>query len=163
MKKINYIFLVFILFAFSSCSNSEQIDVGNMILSPLSDKEISGLNLALEDEYRAEATYAKVISQFGEVNPFANIVNAEVKHSTRLIQIFEDYNIEYPQNEFYGIIDDFESISDACQVGVQAEIENINLYTELFESTDKENILVVYRSLQKASQEKHLVAFERCS
>lgn len=39
------------------------------------------LRAALDDEYRAEATYAAVITAFGEVRPFINIIEAERRHA----------------------------------------------------------------------------------
>jgi hypothetical protein len=156
MKKI--IFLLLILFLFVSCSN--QITQTSTMLS---QEEVNALNLALEDEYKAEATYQKVLDDFGEVNPFSNIIRAEQKHSSKLIQLYELYGLEVPQNLWYQEVISFNSIQEACEGGVQAEIENIQLYNNILESTQKEDILQVYYSLQKASQEKHLPAFERCS
>lgn len=36
---------------------------------------------ALDDEYKARATYRKVIEAFGPVRPFVNIVEAEDRHA----------------------------------------------------------------------------------
>jgi hypothetical protein len=41
---------------------------------------------ALDDEYKAEATYAAVITRFGPVRPFINIVEAERRHAGALIR-----------------------------------------------------------------------------
>jgi hypothetical protein len=155
MKKILYIITLGIIFI-SGCSN-------NLIDTSLSQEEIDGLNLALQDEYKAESTYQKVIDEFGEVNPFSNIIKAEQKHSSKLIELFEKYNLEIPQNQWYAKVPSFKSVQKACSVEVQAEIENIELYDKIFNSTQKEDILNVYTSLQRASQENHLPAFQRCS
>jgi hypothetical protein len=49
-------------------------------MSNLTDAEIHALREALDDEYRAWATYDQVIADFGEVPPFANIREAEGRH-----------------------------------------------------------------------------------
>ena len=49
-------------------------------INPLSALEIHALHEALEDEYRAWATYDQVIADFGDVRPFNNIRNAEARH-----------------------------------------------------------------------------------
>lgn len=126
----------------------------------LSTQEI--LDLAYLDELKAEATYAKVMEDFGEVKPFSNIINAEVKHSQSILKLYESYGLAAPQLENYEA-PSFESIQAACETGVTAEIANIELYDELMSQTDDQNTLKVFESLQSASQEKHLPAFERCS
>ncbi len=55
----------------------------------------------------------------------------------------------------------FSSIEDACQAGVQDEIDNAALYDRLLAGTEREDLLATYRNLQRASQENHLPAFER--
>ena len=47
------------------------------------DTDVEALQLALEDEYRAEAMYEAVIEDFGEVRPFINIIEAERRHAMR--------------------------------------------------------------------------------
>ncbi len=45
-------------------------------MSPLTETEIVALNEALDDEYRALATYDQVIADFGDALPFNNIREA---------------------------------------------------------------------------------------
>ena len=46
-------------------------------LEEISQSEIEALDLAINDEYKAQATYQKVIDKFGEIRPFSNIIQAE--------------------------------------------------------------------------------------
>ena len=39
---------------------------------------------ALDDERKAEASYAVVIDKFGPVRPFSNIIEAEQRHASAL-------------------------------------------------------------------------------
>ncbi len=48
---------------------------------------------AINDEYKACATYRLVISTFGEIRPFINIVEAEGRHIEALLPLFAKYNI----------------------------------------------------------------------
>ncbi|PIE42699.1 MAG: DUF2202 domain-containing protein, partial [Gammaproteobacteria bacterium] len=48
---------------------------------------------ALDDEYKARATYRYVIDTFGPVRPFINIVNAETRHIQALIPLFHKYGV----------------------------------------------------------------------
>ena len=49
-------------------------------MNNLTETEIRALNEALDDEYRAFATYDQVLADFGEVPPFSNIREAEGRH-----------------------------------------------------------------------------------
>lgn len=130
---------------------------------PLTSQEVEGLLLALNDEYHAWAVYDQVIADLGSVRPFSNIRTSEQQHIDALVNLFEVYGVEVPDNPWIGNVPSFASKQAACQAGVDAEIANADLYDELFASTDRSDILQVYESLQWASLEKHLPAFQRCA
>ncbi|WP_232420130.1 hypothetical protein [Nitrosococcus watsonii] len=44
---------------------------------------------AINDEYKARATYRHVIRKFGEIRPFINIVEAESRHIEALLPLFQ--------------------------------------------------------------------------
>ena len=131
-------------------------------LVPLSEAEIEALNLALDDEYKALATYQAVIEKFGPVEPFAEITVSEQRHIDALTKQYERYAIPVPENTWIGNVPEFDSVTDACQAGVEAERENAELYDQLFEMTDNRALLNVFANLRRASQESHLPAFEDC-
>ena len=121
------------------------------------------LKLALDDEYKAKATYLKVIEDFGNIRPFTNIVKSEQRHIEALLPFFKKYNLDIPGNPYLGKIPSYSSVKKACQVGVEAEIENVKLYDRIFSMTDDPDLIRVFENLQWASQERHLRAFKRCA
>jgi hypothetical protein len=129
----------------------------------LSKQEEAALLEALDDEYKAWATYDQVIRDFGEVRPFINIREAEGRHIEALLGLLRLYEIAPPPNQWVGNTVHYGSVSEACRAGVQAEIANAALYERLLRLTAKEDILTVYRALHRASQEHHLPAFQRCA
>ena len=129
----------------------------------LSEDEVSALYLALNDEYHAWAVYEQVVMDFGAVRPFVNIQNAEQNHISALTRLFETCNLSVPVNSWVGQVAGFESLAAACTAGVEAEIANGALYDTLFSSSDRADILDVFTSLQRASLDKHLPAFQRCA
>jgi hypothetical protein len=131
-------------------------------MAELNKTEVDALYEALEDEYRAWATYDQVISDFGEVRPFINIRDAEARHIQALCSLLATYEITVPKNTWSGRVTRYKSLREACEAGVTAEIENDQMYTRLLRSTDKSDILTVFRNLQQASQQRHLPAFQRC-
>jgi hypothetical protein len=128
----------------------------------LNEIEIDTLLEALDDEYMAWATYDQVITDFGEVRPFINIREAEARHIQALCALFMLYDIPVPENTWPGRVAQYKTLHEACEAGVAAEVENAQMYDRLLKTTDRQDILLVLRNLQEASQERHLAAFQRC-
>ncbi|HQU84305.1 MAG TPA: hypothetical protein PKY59_14305 [Pyrinomonadaceae bacterium] len=128
----------------------------------LKKEEVDGLLLALNDEFLAFATYDQINKDFNNPRPFINIQQAEARHSERLKMLFTTYKLEIPENPWLGKTPKFASVAEACKAGIDAEIVNKQLYDKLFKSTAREDILFVYKNLQRASEENHLPAFQRC-
>ena len=140
----------------------EICDIGDYT-GPLAPDEAQGLLLALNDEYHAEAVYQQVLDDFGDdVRPFSNIIVAEQRHQSFLFDLFADYGLTVPDNPWWDEVDGFQTVSDACAGGVDAEIINATLYDYLYSTTGRTEIIDVYERLQAASNDKHLPAFERC-
>jgi hypothetical protein len=132
-------------------------------MSMLDDDEIRALGEALDDEYRAWATYDQVVADHGEVPPFSNIRQAEARHVEALCALFARYGLPVPENPWPGKVERYASLRAACEAGVAAEIANAAMYDRLLRSTARPDILTVLRNLQEASQQRHLPAFQRCA
>jgi hypothetical protein len=132
-------------------------------MSVLTDSEVRVLMEALDDEYRAWATYGQVIADFGEVRPFINIREAEARHIEALCVLFARYALAVPPNPWPGRVERYPSLQAACEAGVAAEIANGEMYDRLLAQTQRADILTVLRNLQAASQQRHLAAFRRCA
>ncbi|WP_321393081.1 hypothetical protein [Emcibacter sp.] len=128
----------------------------------MKDKTLNALNEALEDEYKARATYRKVIETFGEIRPFVNIVEAEDRHAQALLRQFERLGFEPPEDRWDGQIKAPASIKDACAEAIDAEIENAEMYDRLLKEVEDPSVRNVLLNLQDASQNRHLPAFRRC-
>jgi hypothetical protein len=129
---------------------------------PLTSAEVSALREALADEHKAVAVYQQVIADFGDIRPFGNIVNAEHRHIRALERLFTRYGVAVPENPWLGRAPRFESVAEACAGGVAAEIDNAAMYDRLMAATARPDMLEVFSSLRRASQENHLPAFQRC-
>jgi len=119
---------------------------------------------AINDEYKARATYRQVIRTFGEIRPFTNIVEAEGRHIEALVTLFSKYSIAVPEDDWDARVQRPQSVVEACRVGVQAEIDNAAMYDRLLDATqDYADVQQVLRQLQRASKENHLPAFQGCA
>jgi len=148
--------------------------VGMMAISPawakpLTPEARSALDSALQDERNAEAVYGAVIRKFGNVRPFSNIIAAERRHASMLIDLYKTYGISVPENGYAtGALAAPvapATLAEACKIGVEAEIANRDLYDEtlLPAVAAYPDITQVMRRLRDASEENHLPAFRRCA
>lgn len=119
---------------------------------------------ALHDEYKARATYRLIIQKFGAIRPFVNILESEQRHIRALTALFEKYAIALPTDDWDTRVTVPDSVQEACQQGVEAEIENGAMYQRLLSVTQAyPDVQAVFLNLQRASQENHLRAFQRCA
>ena len=132
-------------------------------MTDLTEIEIRAPNEALDDEYRAWATYDQVIAEFGDTPPFSHIREAEARHIDALRSLFARYGLPVPENRWPGRVPRFASLTEACAAGVAAEVANAALYDRLLAATRRPDLLNVFRNLRAASQERHLRAFDRCA
>ncbi|WP_217650568.1 ferritin-like domain-containing protein [Spirulina major] len=122
----------------------------------------AALTEALQDEYKARATYRQILRRFGQVQPFVNILNAEERHIRALDPLFHRYQIPIPADPGPGQVTIPDSLAAACAEGVTAELENGAMYDRLLAMTQAyPDVQRVFRNLQRASQQNHLRAFQR--
>lgn len=119
---------------------------------------------AINDEYKARATYQVIINKFGEIRPFINIIEAETRHISALIPLFNKYGIPVPKDNWMAQVSPPASVKAACEMGVEAEILNGEMYDRLIASSaGYPDVQRVLQQLQRASIENHLPAFQRCA
>ncbi|KDR93950.1 hypothetical protein SAMN02745945_01148 [Peptoclostridium litorale DSM 5388] len=115
---------------------------------------------SIEDEYLARSEYEKIMETFGEQRPFSNIVKAEEYHIELLKPIFEEYEIDIPDDKAQEHVHVPESLTEAYETGVQAEINNIKMYETFLAQDIPDDVKYVFELLKNAS-ENHLEAFQR--
>lgn len=151
-----------LLIGFSACNPEDNIAPETALL----DNEIvEALNATIQDEYKAQMTYQRILDDFGDNTfPFVNIKKAEVKHAEALGKVMTNYSLEVPSNEItVEQIESFSTVQAACAAGVVAEIENIALYDSYLSMDLPADIRTVFTNNRNASEDKHLPAFQNCS
>jgi len=117
---------------------------------------------ALDDEYRARATYQTVLDHYGQVWPFANIVHAEERHIAALVSMFQRYGLAMPADRWTGSIVLNGSLVAECEAGVAAEIRNYQMYDNLLAQVSEPDVRMVFSNLRNVSAYHHLPAFKAC-
>jgi|GEM_PF-684213 len=140
------------------------VDSLNYPVGDLTENAKTSLLKALDDEYKAYATYNSIITKFGNIRPFIMIIRAEEQHISSLKSLLDKYGIAIPENTYINKIVAPQTLQEACSLGVTAELDNAALYqnTLLPTVTSYEDITRVFTNLMNASQEKHLPAFQNC-
>lgn len=111
-------------------------------------------------EYAAYSTYKAVIDKLGPVQPFVNILNAELKHIAALTTQMQKYGVSVPANPWTNI-EVPDNLVDAALLGVQIEEDNILMYNQLIaDAAAYPDLVKVFTNLQSASEDNHLPAFE---
>jgi hypothetical protein len=119
---------------------------------------------AIQDEYHAEATYSRILADFGEVWPFANIVKAERRHAAAVARLFTNRGLGLPDSQWnLDNVPRFNSLPEACTAAAQAERDNIALYDEFLKMSLPRDVQNVFTNNRRASLEAHLPAFENCA
>ena len=136
--------------------------VTGVATTPLSDTEKDALTQAILEEYGALNLYNGVIEEFGNVTPFYRIAKAEQQHVNALIKQATKYGVTIPENPGLAEAVSFGTLSEACAAGAAAEIADAALYDTLKPVTTHSDIVQVYTTLQNASLNSHLPAFQTC-
>lgn len=117
---------------------------------------------ALDDEYRARATYRAIIDAFGPVPPFVHIIQSEQRHIDTLLSLFFERGLAAIADPYADGLPAPPSIETAYRIAIIEETENAVLYDRLMEAAaGDEEVSWVFRMLQRASAECHLSAFRR--
>ena len=133
-----------------------------LALFPLTAQEEDALEKAILEEYGAYNLYQYIADTYDYGDLFGQIAQAEMQHTNALIRLAEKYGMVVPKNPGLTNPPVFTSMEEACQMGVDAEIHDAELYDELMLLTGKADLEQVYTRLQTASLESHLPAFEAC-
>ncbi len=114
-----------------------------------------------DGEYAARAEFAAINQQFGDVQPFATIVQAEQRHIESLKRHFEMRGLAVPADDYLGKVVPPASLAEAAAAGVKAEERNVAMYERLLSATrNQRDLQNVFTHLQWASREQHLPAFK---
>jgi hypothetical protein len=129
--------------------NLESLTVNDMII------------LAMKDELLAHQEYTSILEVYPGLNPFASIIQSEVKHINALTPLFETYDIEEVQDESLNHVVLPTDLSHAFYICVEAEVNNIAMYALFLEREDiPDDVRLIFENLMSASY-NHLKAFYR--
>lgn len=136
-------------------------DSNPVIEDVMTDTEIVLAALMGPDgEYAAAASYLAVLDEYGSVEPYQTIYQAELRHIDALIRQLERLGEEVPENPYLGKITAPDNLVTAAAAWAEGEVLNVELYDQIIPKTENENLLKVLGNLRTASLDSHLPAFE---
>lgn len=113
-----------------------------------------------DGEFAAAASYQAVLDKFGTVEPYATILQAELRHINALTRQLERFGVAVETNPYLGLIEAPSDLKTAAAAWAEGEIKNVALYDQLIVQTTNSKLVMVFNNLRKASQESHLPMFE---
>jgi hypothetical protein len=113
-----------------------------------------------DGEYAAAASYQAVLDKFGQVEPYATILGAELKHINALTRQLERAGVTVPVNPYLGNLEAPADLETAAKAWAEGEILNVEMYDKLLTQTSDANLTRVLSNLRRSSQESHLPMFE---
>ncbi len=131
----------------------------------LSDGARTGVEEALQDEYRGEAMYSRVLKDHGGVRPFSNVVRAEQRHAACLEDLLKARGFPVPDHRgATAEAPGFASVKEACAAAVEFETKNVALYDRLIAAGPlPDDVKLVFDHNRMASADHHKPAFEPCA
>lgn len=137
----------------------ESDSAAEMAESMANEEIILAALMGPDGEYAAAASYLAVLEEYGQVEPYATIYEAELRHADALIRQLERLGVEVPENPYLGEIPAPEDLQSAAEAWAEGEVLNIELYDYLLTMTDDEQLTKVLNNLRSASLDSHLPAF----
>ena len=149
--------------ASETATSQEQVEAGETLDLQV---QLTGEEIVLEalmgpdGEYAAAASYLAVLEEYGDVEPYATIYEAELRHVDALIRQLERLGVDVPENPYLGQIAAPEDLESAARAWAEGEVANVELYDALLAQTDDAQLSKVLNNLRSASLDSHLSAFE---
>ncbi len=118
------------------------------------------LTVLITDEYHARAEYEAIEDVYGEQDPFTDLIKAETQHASSLANLFEKYGLDVPEDNQADTVIIPDSLQEAYEIGIAAEIANADLYEDYLSQDLPANVERVLTNLMDASLDNHLTTFE---
>lgn len=141
-------------------SEPEAVENEQVVLTMTGEEVILAALMGPDGEYAAAASYLAVLEEYGQVEPYATIYEAELRHADALIRQLERLGAEVPENPYLGQIAAPADLQSAAEAWAEGEVLNVELYDYLLTMTDDEQLIKVLNNLRSASLDSHLPAFE---
>lgn len=117
-----------------------------------------------EGEYAALASYQAVLDEYGDVEPYATIMEAEARHADALIRQLDRMGVATPDvNPYLGLIAAPADLTTAATAWAEGEVANVELYDRLLADATDDSLIRVFENLRRASADQHLPAFEQAA
>lgn len=141
-------------------SEPEAVENEQVVLTMTGEEVILAALMGPDGEYAAAASYLAVLEEYGQVEPYATIYEAELRHADALIRQLERLGAEVPENPYLGQIAAPADLQSAAEAWAEGEVLNVELYDYLLTMTEDEQLIKVLNNLRSASLDSHLPAFE---
>lgn len=155
------VLLLAALAAFTACNGDNAFPLTPATPEP--DLE-TALTRAIQNEYRIEKIYLRVLSDFGAVEPFEGILFGGQRHSDALADLFTARDLAVPGSVWTtDNVPSYNSVAAACAGALAAEQDDIAMYDDLLRLDLPEDVLLVLGDNRASSRDQRVPELEACS
>ena len=128
----------------------------------LDDASRTALLKAIDNEREGIRFYDAVIAKHGSVRPFAQIVEAEKRHETELLNVAKRFALQVPDGAATKTPSVPGTVKDSCEAAAKWERDTTALLNQLSNDVKRPGIKNTLVRLGTLGKDRHLPAFERC-
>ncbi len=143
--------------------SNNTIEILNTIIiekQPISPEEQAALYAAINNEIELKNRYENIIRDFTEIMPFPILLMIEKQEIEDLKILFERYELKKPEEKPERII--YNDIIKACEEMRRKTRKKTQLYGELINMTDNEDIKNTFTRIMNESKEKQEELLKKC-
>ena len=129
-------------------------------MSHLTTEDLRVLREAYDDTCRAWAIYGRAASDFGPVQPFRTMHEADERQVLALEALFVRHDIRLPNTRSREPVPHFDTIEQALAAAHFAELARIRSYERLHAAAQDPEIRAAMLDLERASRDERLPAIE---
>ena len=129
-------------------------------MSQLTSGDLRVLREAYDDTCRAWAIYCRANADFGSVQPFRTMHEADERQVLALEALFMRHDIRLPNTRSREAVPHFHTIEQALAAAHFAELERIRNYGRLHAAAQDPEIRAAMLDLERASRDERLPAIE---
>ncbi len=129
---------------------------------PLSELEVKGLMIALNDVYRNWAQYDWISSQLADF-PYTEIRDSYRASIESIRRLLRDYAVLIPDNPWENRVVRYTDLHAACVDMTRKEQRDLRVFPYLEATTRRKEILAIYGSLREAALRQHLPELQKCA
>lgn len=128
------------------------------------DPVVAALDTMIQDEYRTEAEYRRVLRDLGPTEPFTAYADAERNHAEMIGTLYERRGLPVPASAWtLDRVPGHRSRVEACAAAARHELRSAEMYDRFLDAGLPGDVRHVFRHNRNVAKHGHLPALRACA